>query len=180
MIRAEAKGLVDATPGAVWDVLTDASNYEAWDSGVIRLAGQARDGSCITVRARRGRSMRIHIRMVPRTIRWEHRGPLGLFKAARTCTLRQGDGQTQLTVTEEFAGLGIFRRRTAFSGSATVLESFIRAAKSRAELLGRTWHGKRVGDDSAQAFDVVPQHHPEERRTARATATQQASLRFGP
>lgn len=182
MIRSEATGLVDATADTVWDVLTDASNYEAWDSGVTRLAGRVRDGSSITVRARRGRTMRIRVRMVPWTIRWEHRGPLGVFKAARTCTLLRADGQTLLNVTEEFNGPRMLRKLTALSAAAPALEAFVRGAKSRAELLGRTRHHKHVSDASGHVSKTDALQGPEVRRIATSDAPRQqaGSLRFGP
>src|SRR4029453_3679849 len=157
MIRSEATALVDVSAHSVWDVLTDASNYEAWDSGVSRVFGQIRDGSTINVKPRLGRTGPIHVRVGPWTMRWEHRGPLGLFKAVRTCTLLPGDGQCQLTVHEEYLGPRIVLGSTFMSAAEPVLEAFVRAAKSRAELLGRTWHGK--------PSDEAPSHtgHPPRR-----------------
>ena len=40
----EASATIDASPDAIWKVLTDAPAYAAWDSGVERVEGTLAPG----------------------------------------------------------------------------------------------------------------------------------------
>src|SRR5919112_1326528 len=45
----ESAATIDASPDAIWAILTDAPAYAAWDSGVERVEGTIAPGETITV-----------------------------------------------------------------------------------------------------------------------------------
>jgi len=49
MKHYEASSSIDATPQAVWAILTDAPRYAEWDSGVTRVEGRIAPGEKIKV-----------------------------------------------------------------------------------------------------------------------------------
>jgi hypothetical protein len=109
-VRAyEASSTIAANRDAIWVVLTDASNYSRWDSGVERVESQIAPGETIKVyvKANPGRAFPVKVtefrpgqRMV-----WTGGMPLGLFKGVRTYTLSpQGAGATEFRMREEYTG----------------------------------------------------------------------------
>jgi uncharacterized protein YndB with AHSA1/START domain len=67
MKRFAAEIQIDAEPDTVWAVITDASRYTAWDSGVTRVDGEIRDGEKIVVRAAVGgdRAFPVQVEQAP-------------------------------------------------------------------------------------------------------------------
>ena len=47
----ESGATIDASPDAIWAILTDAPAYAAWDSGVERVEGTIAPGETIKVRS---------------------------------------------------------------------------------------------------------------------------------
>ena len=45
----DASSTIQASPDTIWGILTDAPNYSAWDSGVIRVEGRIAQGETIRV-----------------------------------------------------------------------------------------------------------------------------------
>ena len=45
----ESEAIIDASPDAIWAILTDAPAYGAWDSGVDRVEGAIAPGETIKV-----------------------------------------------------------------------------------------------------------------------------------
>jgi hypothetical protein len=45
----EASSLIDASPSAIWSVLTDGRGWTSWDSAVTRLDGSIAPGAKVTV-----------------------------------------------------------------------------------------------------------------------------------
>jgi len=45
----EASSLIEASPDTIWPILTDASGYSDWDSGVERVEGTIAPGEKIKV-----------------------------------------------------------------------------------------------------------------------------------
>jgi hypothetical protein len=104
----EAEADIDASPEAVWKVLTDAPAYSDWDSGVVRVEGKIAPGEKIKVvsEANPGRSFPVKVtefapgeRMV-----WSGGMPLGLFKGVRTFTLTRTGAGTHFKMREEYTG----------------------------------------------------------------------------
>jgi hypothetical protein len=105
----EAMSTIAASPQAVWAILTDASSYAEWDSGVQRVEGRIAPGERIKVvsEANPGRAFPLKITAFEpgRAMTWTGGMPLGLFKGVRTFALTPEDGgATRFTMREEYTG----------------------------------------------------------------------------
>jgi hypothetical protein len=108
MKHYESAAEIDATPEAVWAILTDAGAYPDWDSGVESVDGRIAAGAKITVRseASPGRAFPVKVTEFEpgRRMTWSGGMPLGLFKGVRTFVLvPSGDG-TRFVMREEYSG----------------------------------------------------------------------------
>ena len=132
---------IDATPQAVWDVLTDFATYGQW-STFSTAQGTARVGTRLTMRMP-GMSFRptVTVATPGQELRWV--GTLGvkqLFYGQHSFILSPNhDGTTRLTNHEEFSGILVtltrpFLRTPKNDGYA----AFNKALKQRVE--GRTEH----------------------------------------
>ena len=104
----EVTSLIEASPSAVWAILTNAASYPTWDSGVERVDGQIESGSKISVfsKVSPGRAFPVQVtelRPAERMV-WAGGMPLGLFKGEWTFTLSSEGGRTRFTMREEFSG----------------------------------------------------------------------------
>jgi hypothetical protein len=105
----EASATIEATPDAIWAILTDAPRYADWDSGVERVEGRIAPGEKITVysKVNPGRAFPVAVsEFAPgQKMVWSGGMPLGLFKGTRTFTLTpQASGATTFTMREEYTG----------------------------------------------------------------------------
>src|SRR3989440_3792343 len=105
----DASATIQASPDAIWSILTDGSGYTRWDSGVERVGGTIAPGEKITVvsSANPGRAFPVRVtEFTPgRRMVWSGGMPLGLFKGVRTFSLSpQRDGSTRFSVREEYTG----------------------------------------------------------------------------
>ena len=105
----EASATIDASPDAIWKVLTDAPAYAAWDSGVERVEGTLAPGETINVysQANPGRAFPVKVTDYEpgRSMTWTGGMPLGLFKGVRTFSLEPQDGgATRFHMREEYTG----------------------------------------------------------------------------
>lgn len=105
----EATSTIDASPDAVWAVLTDASAYPAWDSGVEKVEGTIAPGETIKVysEANPGRAFPVEVTHYEpeRSMTWSGGMPLGLFRGVRTFTVAPEDGgPTRFHLREEYTG----------------------------------------------------------------------------
>jgi uncharacterized protein YndB with AHSA1/START domain len=104
----EAGAEIEAPPEAVWDVLTDAPGWAAWDAGAT-VEGRIARGERIkiTSQANPGRAYPVKVAELDKPRRMVLTGgmPLGLFKGVRTYTLEpRGAGRTAFKMREEFSG----------------------------------------------------------------------------
>jgi hypothetical protein len=105
----DATATIEASPDAIWAILTDAPGYPAWDSGVERVSGRIAPGETITVfsKVNPGRAFPVKVtEFVPgQHMVWSGGMPLGLFKGVRTFALSPaGDGATRFAMREEYTG----------------------------------------------------------------------------
>jgi hypothetical protein len=134
----EANATIEATPDAIWAILTDAPNYSSWDSGVVRVEGRIAPGEKIKVvsEANPKRAFPVKVtefspgsRMV-----WSGGMPLGLFKGVRTFTLSPGsDGTTTFHVREEYTGPLLAMIWKSMPDLAPSFAKFATGLKKRAE-----------------------------------------------
>ena len=104
-----ATSTINASPDAIWAVLTDAPNYTAWDSGVDRVEGTIAPGEKIKVfsKVSPGRAFPVTVtEFTPgQKMVWTGGMPLGLFKGVRSFTLSpEGNGVTRFSMREEYTG----------------------------------------------------------------------------
>jgi hypothetical protein len=106
----EATSIIEASPDAIWAILTDAPGYSNWDSGVEAVEGRIAPEQKVKVtsKANPGRAFPVKVtEFAPgQRMTWSGGMPLGLFKGVRTFTLSpQGEGATKFTMREEYTGL---------------------------------------------------------------------------
>jgi hypothetical protein len=108
---------IRAPAETIWGIVTDASAYPDWDSGVERIEGRIAPGEKIKVfsemKPGRGFPVKITEFEPVRRMTWTGGMPLGLFKGVRTFTLDPGpDSTTRFEMRETFSGplLPLMRR----------------------------------------------------------------------
>jgi hypothetical protein len=137
----EATSTIEASPDAVWAILTDAPAYSDWDSGVERVDGRIAPGEKLKVvsQANPGRAFPVKVtEFAPgQKMTWSGGMPLGLFKGVRTFTLSpQRAGTTTFAMREEYTGplLPLIWRSMPDLGPS--FEQFASGLKQRAERTG--------------------------------------------
>jgi hypothetical protein len=137
MRHYESTALIDASPEAVWAVLTDASAYAGWDSGVVRVEGRIAPQEKIKVvsEANPKRAFGVTVtefspgeRMV-----WSGGIPLGLFRGVRTFTLTPEGGSTRFAMREEYTGPMLPLVWRSMPDLQPSFEQFASGLKQRAE-----------------------------------------------
>lgn len=104
-----ASTTIHASPEAIWQILTDAPNYPAWDPGVDRIEGIIAQGERVTAYTKRqpdrGFPATVTEFVPGQRMTWTGGMPFGLFKGVRTFTLSEnGDGGSDFSLREEFSG----------------------------------------------------------------------------
>ena len=84
----ESRGDIAASPEQVWDILTDASGYTQWDSGVVRVDGAVGPGETFkifsSVDPDRGFKTRVTDFVPDHSMVWVGGMPLGACASSRT------------------------------------------------------------------------------------------------
>ena len=110
MKKFEVSIRIQAPAETVWAILTDASQYTAWNSTVEKVEGQIAPGKMVTVRPKLNPSRPFPAKVTafdpPKLMVWTGGMPLGLFKGERTFTLTErGGGVLEFRMSEVFSGL---------------------------------------------------------------------------
>jgi hypothetical protein len=133
----EATATIAATPDTIWGILSDAPNYTAWDSGVVRVEGRIAPGEKIKVvsKANPKRAFPVKVtEFVPgQRMTWTGGIPLGLFKGVRTFTLSPQGGATKFTMREEYTGPLLPMVWKSMPDLGPSFQQFAAGLKSRAE-----------------------------------------------
>ena len=106
----QASTSIRATPEAIWEILTNASQYTAWNTTLDKVEGRIAPGEKVTLHAKLspGRAFPVKVtKFVPaKKMVWTGSMPLGLFKGERTFTLTpQTGGSVEFRMSEVFSGL---------------------------------------------------------------------------
>lgn len=109
-MKYEVSRTINATPEAVWAVLSDGDSYLEWDPNLLKFEGTIAEGATISLVTKMSpnRPFRLKVESLdgPRQMVWAAGMPLGLFKGVRTFTLTANDaGGTEFHMAEEFSGL---------------------------------------------------------------------------
>ena len=96
-------------PEAIWAVLTDATSYSDWATGVHHLEGQIENGAVLKLftASKPERPMKLKVSHLESSKTFTLSGglPLNLFRGDRTITLTpQSDGTTEFKMREVFSG----------------------------------------------------------------------------
>jgi hypothetical protein len=137
----DAQSTIQASPEAIWAILTDGAGYSKWDSGVVSVEGRIAPGETIKVvsSANPGRTFPVKVtEFVPgKKMVWSGGMPLGLFKGVRTFTLTpDGNGATRFHVREEYTGPLLPMIWRSIPDLAPSFNQFASGLKSRAEGAG--------------------------------------------
>jgi hypothetical protein len=109
MRHFETETTIDAPADRVWAVLADTRGWADWDSGVIEVDGEARQGERLRIRSELNPKKAYPVKVVeldpPRRMAWKGGAPLGLFTGVRRYTLTpEGEGRTRFEMREQFSG----------------------------------------------------------------------------
>jgi len=134
----EATAVISAAPDEIWTILTDASSYANWDSGVVRVEGRIAPAEKIKVvsKVNPGRAFPVKVTEFNpgRSMTWSGGMPLGLFKGVRRFTLTpEGDGTTRFTMREEYTGLFLPLIWRSMPDLGPSFDQFASGLKARAE-----------------------------------------------
>jgi len=133
--------MIQSSPDAIWAILTDASNYSAWDSGVEKVEGSIAPGETIKVfsKVSPGRAFPVKVtEFTPgQKMVWSGGMPMGLFKGVRSYTLSpQGNGVTKFDMREEYTGPLVPLMWRSMPDLGPSFTQFATGLKSRAERTG--------------------------------------------
>jgi hypothetical protein len=137
----DAQSTIQASPEAIWAILTDGAGYSQRDSGVVSVEGRIAPGETIKVvsSANPGRTFPVKVtEFVPgKKMVWSGGMPLGLFKGVRTFSLTpDGNGGTRFHVREEYTGPLLPMIWRSIPDLAPSFNQFASGLKSRAEGAG--------------------------------------------
>jgi hypothetical protein len=127
---------IQARPGVVWSLLTDAAGFSRWNSTVTAIDGQIREGE----------RLRLHVPgtdrtftptvsgvVAPERMTWSG-GVAPIFKGVRTFTLTpRGDGSTDFSMTERFFGVMLPLVKGSLPDFGPVFERYANDLKREAE-----------------------------------------------
>ncbi|CAN5428437.1 hypothetical protein BH10ACT4_BH10ACT4_01370 [soil metagenome] len=105
----ESESTIAASPAEVWAVLSRASEWPDWDSGVDAVEGTVGPGAKVTVRSHVAPTRAFPVKVTEfapsRSMVFTGGMPLGLFRGVRTYTVTPVDsGSTKFTMREEYSG----------------------------------------------------------------------------
>ena len=105
----DASSTINASPDVIWPILIDVAGWPSWDSGVIKVTGQAdRLGAkfSVTSSAAPKQAFAVKVSEFEPTSKLVVVGgaPLGLFKGVRTFTLTPSGKTTEFRMHEIYSG----------------------------------------------------------------------------
>jgi hypothetical protein len=105
----EATSMIDASPEAVWAVLSDGAAWPTWDSGVDAVEGTIATGATIKIRSQAAAGRAFPVKVTgfdpPAHLRFSGGMPLGLFRGVRTYEISaDGGGGARFRMREEYSG----------------------------------------------------------------------------
>jgi len=138
MKEFSASTTINASPEAIWAILTDAPSYPEWDPSADRIEGRIAPGETVKAYTKLapGRAFPAKVTEFEpgKKMVWSGGMPLGLFTGVRTFTLEpQGNGATKFTIQEVFSGplLPVIGR--SLPDMTVPFQQFVDGLKKRAE-----------------------------------------------
>ncbi|MDX1377843.1 MAG: SRPBCC domain-containing protein [Anaerolineales bacterium] len=137
MKKYQASTTINASPEAIWNILTDAEGYPAWDLSMDHIEGMLAPGETVKFLTKlSSQAFPVKVTVFEPKKRMVLTGgmPLGLFKTERTHTLTpEKDGQTTFHTEEIFSGLLLPVFGKNIPDLTDNFESFAAALKKQAE-----------------------------------------------
>ena len=133
-----ATGTINASPDAIWSILTDASSYPEWDPSADRIEGKIASGETVKAYTKlapgRAFPAKVTVFEPGRRMAWVGGMPLGLFKGERTFTLTpKGDNTVEFTIREVFSGPLLPLFGGSIPDMTEPFKQFVAGLKARAE-----------------------------------------------
>lgn len=127
---------IQASPAAVWRLLTDAAGFPSWNSTVTSIEGDIALGAKLTLRvpvSERAFTPKVTAFEPEARMVWSD-GMAPMFKGERTFTLAaREDGGTDFTMTEVFAGLMLPMIKGSLPDFGPIFEQYAADLKKAAE-----------------------------------------------
>lgn len=108
MKQFSAETTIDATPEAVWAVLTNAAAYPDWDPNMNSIEGTIGLNEQLVLHTTLSkRAFKVKVAELESNSRmtWTSGMPMGLFKGVRTFELTPGEGSVHFKLQEVFSGV---------------------------------------------------------------------------
>ena len=110
MTRYSVTRTIAAGPQVIWELLTNAPAYLAWNPAVLGIEGEIREGQTIRLTSIVNPDRRFKLKVSdvepPRHMVWSDGIPLGLFRGARSFdVVPRGDGTSEFKMEEVYSGL---------------------------------------------------------------------------
>jgi hypothetical protein len=133
-----ATGTINATPEAIWAILTNAGGYPEWDPSAERIEGRIAAGETIKAYTKlapgRAFPAKITVFEPGKKMMWVGGMPLGLFKGVRTFTLTpKGNNSIEFTIREVFSGPLLPLFGGSLPDMTEPFKQFVAGLKARAE-----------------------------------------------
>jgi uncharacterized protein YndB with AHSA1/START domain len=131
--------VIHADPWRVWNVLTDAAGYAAWNPEIVRIDGRMALSERIRAQVKVGNGairtvpLRVTAFEPPSRMEWTGGLPLGLFTGRRTLTLTPIAGGVEFQMVVRMSGplAGLMVKATGHRQAE--IDAFSSALKARAE-----------------------------------------------
>ena len=129
--------VINASPEAVWAILTDGAKWTAWNPTIEKVVGVIEPGAKLKVFTKlspgRAFPVRVSELVPPGRMVWTGGMPLGLFRGVRTYTLAPVAGGVEFAMREEFSGLLAPLITRSIPDLQPSFDAFAAALKARAE-----------------------------------------------
>ena len=128
---------IEAPIDAIWQLLTDAPNYPAWNDTVTGVDGRIAPGETVTVHAKISPGRAFPVKVVefeaPVRMVWRSAMPLGLFAGTRVYELRQLGSAVEFAMREDYTGLMAPLIVKSIPDLQPAFDAFAACLKARAE-----------------------------------------------
>jgi hypothetical protein len=129
--------LINATPEAVWGILTNGAGWTSWNPTIEKVDGTIAAGQMLKVftKLSPGRAFPVRVSEFspPRRMVWTGGMPLGLFKGVRIYSLTPQAKGVEFAMREEFTGLMAPLITKSIPDLQPAFNEFAAALKRRAE-----------------------------------------------
>ena len=127
---------IKADESIVWSLLTNASDYPRWNSTILSIDGEIKEGEKIRLRSTLDEKRTFKLKV--KTYQPEHQLEWGDGKGSRVFTLTKSDNGVSFTMTEKIGGLMFPMYAKYIPSFDESFEQFARDLKNEAEVIQQT------------------------------------------